>query len=96
MATKTNVDGMEYIMTDEKDEVLQLIITFDTPTSSRFTLESSGSADPYQLLMLASFFEFEGKYALNRIRAAQEAEWMKQIEEQEKVAVAKPQILKPQ
>ena len=45
--------------------------------------------------MLSAFLEFEGKYALNRIRAAQEMQWQKQMEEQQKIAVAKPGVLKP-
>jgi hypothetical protein len=86
---------MEYTMTEENEKI-SITFTFDGPQSSTFDLSSTGEIDPYQLLMLASYLEFEGKYALNRIRTAQEAQWAQQMEEQQRVATLKPKVLTPQ
>lgn len=76
---------------EQQNETLVITITFDDSKSSMFTVNTNMQAIPYQLLALGSYFEFEGKYALNQIRAAQQAQFM---EQQEKNKIVTPDVIK--
>ena len=66
-------------------------IEFDDPKSSVFTVKVTGDVLPYQLLMLGSYFEFEGKLLLRRIRDAQQAQMMQQMEQNK---IVTPEVIK--
>ena len=76
-----------------EEEKLTIEVVFDEPTSSIFTVNVTGNVLPYQLLMLGSYFEFEGKLLMSRIRDAQMAQIMEQ-QEKNKIAVPSSKIVR--
>jgi len=88
------VDRVEYTMTEENNEQLAILIKFDSDRPDMFSITYSGDVSPYQLLSVASYLEFEGKYAFSKGKQAREI-----LEEEalkKKLSVAKPGILTPQ
>ena len=75
-------------MSDE----LEIKIKFTEPSSAVFTLEVTGNVLPNQLLMLGSYFEFEGKLLMSQIRDAQIAQ---EMQRQERNKIVTPKIAKP-
>lgn len=71
---------------------LEIKIKFTEPNSAVFTLEVTGNVLPNQLLMLGSYFEFEGKLLMSQIRDAQIAQ---EMQRQERNKIVTPNIVKP-
>ena len=75
---------------------MEIVIKFENDSTTDFTVSiEDGKLNPYILLMLGSYFEFEGKYALTKVRAAEEEAYMKQMAQQQQIAQVKPEILRP-
>lgn len=97
MARKIDVYGVERIMTNEqsKPEEMKIEIMFKQDRADVFDLHYSGTITPYQLLILASYFEFEGKYALSQQKAIEEQKMIEHLQKQQQIAKLRPEILKP-